>query len=494
MALLTAATVETTFTTFRSRAMMTAAAAPLPADDDLIRKIYAPSYVCRVELCSGVWVVALHEPSVRATLSRNALRFVPFNFKGAEHPIREIARRDPYNEMREIGRSCLPETLVYTPPLWLLLNTDPESTTPEWFEAVVPVHYLFYWYRTVMMFLVYADYQSSLYDEMVDLSPPQWVTEPDMKRAHALWAEARETNRRQADRDVSRQMCLQSRSTALEVWRRVRSPADAEADAVTADAKEYTPKRLVTLMFEDIPPSAEVYAVWLTHATPDADATKQMEAAYTEFSARVQEDTLERPLTSEEFQDLRVQTAYAIRQKKKQVDQMREKRAEMQKQYEEQTETMLRRYDALAARHLADLRANHAKERLAMNLHVYAVNMINVVEDVLMGLIGVPTNLRQAFHTQLSPPDARHIPAGVTDQCDFLASEVVKAAARKRAEGGEALARGWVLPPRVPDAALAACTTADAYSEILLSLLDTWPAETQAEAAVASTPAPDPDE
>jgi hypothetical protein len=479
---------------FRSRAALAAAAAPINAhDDELIPKVFGKTLVLRVDRIENIWVVALHEQAVRAALSRNAIRFgLPFNFEGAKYPICALAEQDPDYEMREVGRACLPEVLVYTPPLWALLRTPTKTTEPLWLEATVPVHFLYHWYRIVLLFLATADYRSSLYDEMLNLELPVWVTEPDLEVAHGKWRAERERNRREADRDVARQMCLSSRDAAHEVWVKTCTPTDDQLAA--AAGEPYSAQRITGLIGAAMPASAEVYEVWCRHAPPFEKATVDMHEAYEGFKQRVEKDAALPEISRKDFVELRQDTTYGVKKQQKKLDAMREKRAEMQKQYEEQTEAMLKRYDSLCAHHLADLRRRHAASRTPMNLHVYAVCILNVIEDTIMALMGVPTNLRQRFHTPLTPPPPHHTTDDLRAQCDFLATEVVKAAARKRAKGGEVLERGWVLPARVTDAELAACTTADAYSEILMRLLDTWPAETTTEAAAAPVAAADPDE
>ena len=512
------------FTLFRSRGELESRGQTLPDESEAptLARVFR-NLVCRVQRApsGGSWVVALDQAALRAALSRNALRFVPFNFRAAQFPLYQLAKCDRFFEAREIGRSGIPQVWVYTPALWLLLtaelpNKEGESATPaapDWRDIVVPAHYLYYWYRLVLLFISEVDFTSGVSDVMARRDPPEWATTADTVRALELW---REQRRAMADSEAAnhvRRALVLSTPLAYVTWRRLTSPtadelAECEREFATAyptavrDSSD--PRRLVW----SSPPAScgantEVLAMRMVRAIPtaalpsldaigelaelagDAEAVRRVH----EYLASVPSTTTasagaEEPLTPAQFAEMRRLEVASCRRQAASLGRMVERRRNMQTQYDLQVDRVFDRFTALSTRRMEDLRRHHAAAGAARDptaLFGYAVHMINVVEQIIMTLVRVPVPLRARFSTPVVPVRPEYVPSDMSSRCDEYARTVASAALEQRAtvtgDTPPLDPERAVLPARVPDEMLRTCQTADDYMRVLYYVLDTWPEE-----------------
>lgn len=486
--------VQPEFLLFRRREWLRRAQPP-PCSEQHLNAVYRCPLV-RVENNETFnrWVVCLEEARLTRVLTRSALQFVPFPFSRAQSVLDHIDKEDPDMQWIEMGQAGLAHTVIYTPPLWLLLKTERYGCEDDRdlakFDVTVPAHYYYRQLRIVLFMLTRGDHTSVVEEELAAEEEPEWMRHgSDMDKAYELF-------------------CLKSkemRKAYLEMYRKELDYRQRALDQLPWSDKEYLQwmecfqKRVEE--DEDREKASNEYAAWMRameSVKDDFPAAKERALAnhrsWLQTNAEFeQEDYVDTPPVERKFfPQFFAQTVQARTRKIKALEAKLERQTKIQDDWEAQLSSLFERHcklmtmqrNALRDRYLQRDRNN--KEQLRELLHMYTVGIINATEMLLMTLCHIPLNLRQSLQTNMSQPPPELVSNEVAKACDDFAAKTATAAIEQRHNNKHEPQNrtDWIFPPALPEELLSDCKTAVDYYNILEWLLDNWttPKEEEKEA------------
>ena len=479
------ANTRTEFVLFRRAAALRNALPPKCGDDALDAVYRTP--VVRVEqnAIHGRPLLMLYDQGVAQMLTRSSLRFVPFPFSVATSVFQHLETADPLMEWREMGQHGLLHSLVYTPALWALLRTEDHAPSdPDdllRYDVVVPVHYLFRKYRTMLFIILSGDHAASLEAEMDADVEPEWMKERnDMDASYALFcARCKEERIAVAKQHMAE---LEQRRALLDdvpgsdaAYDELRAKKRKEVDAAPEEKRESLVHKLAS--WERSMESVRDEG-WATVRAAHEERFEQWRKTNAELEASDYASRV--PVERNDFPAMHAQAIKQRATHRRQQERRLEKQRRLQAQWELQLGQLFEKQSKLLKQQRVALRERYAQakdeDEVVHLLHMYTVGVLNAIEMMLMTLMRIPVNLRTGLQTSMEEPRADLEPAGVSERRALWATTTAQKALEQRRtlDATGEMQPDWIFPPAMPGELLTACTGPDSYVAILRWALDNW--------------------
>lgn len=402
-------------------------ALPPKCGQETLDIVYQSPLVC-VEFSAthNRFLVSLYNRGLAQVLSRHALRFVPFPFDECKEWFDEFSEKQPLVESIEMGLSGIPQIMVYTPPLWVLLRTARfKDADIAKYDVVVPIHFLHHQYRLMLRVISDADFTSEL-EDCLDVERDgmaSWVTEDDTDKAYDIYCKQQYDVRTEAIKEFrSNQQRLENESLS---------------DDQRASLEEWIESnRFVT-----------------------AD----------DFLTRV-------PVPREAF-DLHRERILKTRQKNiSHFEEEIARKKKLEAKWQEAIDGLFSKYLRLTTLQRKTLRDNYAAEKekehpnIDAVLRDYGVDILNALEMQLMTIMSIPANLRLRMQTHKAAPLPEFIPQQLSAVCDRFSANVAACELEQRKTASDKGCFSVALPTEM----LEECKTAADYNRMLVWMLDNW--------------------